>query len=193
MAWKFMPPAASPVSESREACRSVSGAIGRGARGPWLSCGKIPYLQHLLDRSDSGDGILAELSDAIGKRSQQFVADINRAAAHARNHAGVFRLGAVQLARIMSWPGPRAPRSTPRISTSIGSGLVPVKTVHAVAIWPRCTWLTGIEACSRKVEALRWPQSLSARSNGGERWKRSGPIPAQPGKSRLPYGGVSRL
>ena len=46
-------------------------------------------------------------------------------------------------ARIMSWPGPRAPRNTPRISTSIASGLVPVKTVQAVAVMPRRTSLSG--------------------------------------------------
>jgi hypothetical protein len=43
----------------------------------------------------------------------------------------------------MSWPGPRAPRNTPRISTSIGSGLLPEKTVHAVPVRPPCTWLRG--------------------------------------------------
>src|SRR5215469_15087647 len=47
------------------------------------------------------------------------------------------------LARIMSCPGPRAPRRTPRISTSIGSGFVPENTVQAVAICPRWTWLSG--------------------------------------------------
>src|ERR1017187_104962 len=45
--------------------------------------------------------------------------------------------------RIMSWPGPRAPRNTPRISTSIGSGLLPEKTVHAVPVMPARTWLRG--------------------------------------------------
>jgi hypothetical protein len=43
----------------------------------------------------------------------------------------------------MSWPGPRAPRNTPRISTSIGSGLLPEKTVHAVPVMPARTWLRG--------------------------------------------------
>src|SRR5580692_8291351 len=45
-------------------------------------------------------------------------------------------------ARIMSWPGPRAPRRTPRISTCIGSGFDPVNTVQAVAVSPRGTWLS---------------------------------------------------
>ena len=46
-------------------------------------------------------------------------------------------------ARIISFPGPRPPFSTPRISTCIGSGFVPVNTVHAVAIIPRFTSLSG--------------------------------------------------
>ena len=45
--------------------------------------------------------------------------------------------------RIMSCRGPRAPRSTPKISTSIGSGLLPSKTVHAVPVIPRWTLLNG--------------------------------------------------
>src|SRR3954447_23798604 len=46
-------------------------------------------------------------------------------------------------ARIMSWPGPRTPRRTPRISTAMGSGLVPLKTVQAVAVMPRLSSLSG--------------------------------------------------
>ena len=88
-------------------------------------------------------GSLAELADAVGERAEQLAADVDGAAAHAGDDAGVFGLGAVELGEDHVLPGPRAPRSTPRISTCMGSGLVPVKTVQAVAICPRCTWLRG--------------------------------------------------
>ena len=57
---------------------------------------KIPHLQHLLDRRNAGDGLLAELANAVGERAQQLVADVDRAAAHSLHHARVFGLGAVE-------------------------------------------------------------------------------------------------
>jgi hypothetical protein len=59
--------------------------------------GQVAHFEHLLDGRDAGDGVLAELADAVGERAEQLVADIDRAAAHAGHHAGVLGLGAVQL------------------------------------------------------------------------------------------------
>ena len=53
-------------------------------------------LQHLLDRRHARDRFLGELADAEGQRARQLAVEINRASAHARNHAGIFGLGAVQ-------------------------------------------------------------------------------------------------
>ncbi len=53
-------------------------------------------LQHLLDRRDTRDRFLRELTDAEGKRARQLAVEIDRAPAHAGNHAGIFGLGAVQ-------------------------------------------------------------------------------------------------
>ena len=63
----------------------------------WRGDGQIAHFQHLRDRRDAGNGVLAELADAVGERTQQPVADVDRAAAHAGHHAGVLRLGAVEL------------------------------------------------------------------------------------------------
>jgi hypothetical protein len=97
---------------------------------------QIPHLEHLLDRRDPRDRFFAELADPVRKRSRQLAVDIHRAAAHPCDHAGVLRLSPCSRARIKSRCGPRAPRSTPRISTSIGSGTVPSKTVQAVPSIP---------------------------------------------------------
>ena len=53
-------------------------------------------LQHLLDRRHARDRFLRKLADAEGQRARQLAIEINRASAHARNHAGIFGLGAVQ-------------------------------------------------------------------------------------------------
>ena len=82
--------------------RFGAGAL-RGKRG--LDCGDVPCaadgqvadFKHLLDGGDAGDGVLAELADAVGERAEQAVADVDRAAAHAGDDAGVLRLGAVEL------------------------------------------------------------------------------------------------
>ena len=75
----------------------LSIAADSGLPMPRVIDGQVAHLQHLLDGRDAGDGIFAELADAIGERTQQPVANVNRAAAHARDHAGVFGLGAVEL------------------------------------------------------------------------------------------------
>ena len=59
-------------------------------------------------------------------------------------------------ARIMSWPGPRAPLRTPRISTCMDSGALPVKTVQAVPIRPRWTSLSG-----KKPPPMGGPEGVS--------------------------------
>ena len=53
-------------------------------------------LEHLRDRSDAGDRLLRKLADAEGERARQLAVEIDRAAAHARDHAGVFGLCAAQ-------------------------------------------------------------------------------------------------
>ena len=53
-------------------------------------------LEHVGDRSHAGDRFLGEFADAERQRARQFAVKINRAAAHAGDHAGVFRLFARQ-------------------------------------------------------------------------------------------------
>ena len=53
-------------------------------------------LHHLRNRGHAGDGILGERADAKGDCAQQLSVNVNRAAAHAGHHAGVFRLFAAQ-------------------------------------------------------------------------------------------------
>jgi hypothetical protein len=56
----------------------------------------IAHGQHLLDGRDAGDGLLAELSDAIAERADELAVDIDGAAAHACDDAGVLGFRAVQ-------------------------------------------------------------------------------------------------
>ena len=58
---------------------------------------KVAHFKHLLDGRDAGDGVLAELADAVGERAEELVANVHGAAAHARYDPGVFGLGAVEL------------------------------------------------------------------------------------------------
>ena len=53
-------------------------------------------LEHLGDGSHAGDRFLGKFADAEGQRSRQLAVQINRAAAHARDHSGIFRLLARQ-------------------------------------------------------------------------------------------------
>ncbi len=48
-------------------------------------------LQHLSDGRHAGDRFLGEFADAEGQRPRQLAVQINRAAAHARYHPGIFR------------------------------------------------------------------------------------------------------
>ena len=89
-------------------------------------------------------GSLLNCADAVRERAQQACCRCRpgcRSCPPPRRCIRAWRRA--DCTRIMSWPGPRAPRSTPRISTSIGSGLSPAKTVQAVAFRPRCTSLSG--------------------------------------------------
>jgi hypothetical protein len=109
----------------------------------------VAHLQHLRDGRDAGDGVFAELADAVGERAQQAVADVDRAAAHAGHYAGVLRLGAVQLGQNHVVAGAARPLRTPRISTCMGSGLLPVKTVQAVPVSPAMDLAQRKEAAAR--------------------------------------------
>ncbi len=99
MTRKFMPPVSTGGVRTPESWSSsffvdgsFSGRIGlRGAGG------QIAQAKHLLDGGNAGDRLLAELADAVGERSQQLVADVDGAAAHAFDNAGEFGFGALKL------------------------------------------------------------------------------------------------
>jgi len=57
----------------------------------------VAHFEHLFNGRDSGNGILGELADTVGERAEQLAADIDGAAAHALDHAGIFGFGAVEL------------------------------------------------------------------------------------------------
>ena len=52
--------------------------------------------EHLGDGSDAGDGFFGKLTDAVRKGAEELIADVDRAAAHARYNACVLRFGAVE-------------------------------------------------------------------------------------------------
>ena len=70
----------------------LAGGIGRGHVN-----GHVAHFEHLFDGRDAGNGIFGELADAVGERAEQLAADIDGAAAHALDHAGIFGFGAVEL------------------------------------------------------------------------------------------------
>jgi hypothetical protein len=96
-------------------------------------------LEHLLDRRHTRDRFLRELADAEGERTRQLAVEIHRAAAHARNHAGILGLDAVQTDQDNAPLGPFTLRITPRTSTSMDSGFTPWNTVRAVPFMP--SWI----------------------------------------------------
>jgi hypothetical protein len=49
---------------------------------------KLIDLQHLFNGRHPGNRLFGELSDAVGNRAQQLAVDVDRAAAHARDHSG---------------------------------------------------------------------------------------------------------
>ena len=61
-----------------------------------IADGNVADFEHLLDGGDAGDGFLGELADAVGERTGQLAVDIDGAAAHAFDDAGVFGLIAVK-------------------------------------------------------------------------------------------------
>ena len=86
---------------SRDAWRSGLAAAG-DAEPPARACGEIrsgqiAHLDHLCDGGNAGDGFLGELPDAIRERAHQLAVDVDGAAAHAVNHAGVLGFGAMEL------------------------------------------------------------------------------------------------
>ena len=83
-----------PGPEVRLAASSAP-ALAASRFGRWRLVQLVDF-HHGGRRSDSGDRLLGELADAIRDRPDQLAIDVNRAAAHARDHAGVFDLGAVQ-------------------------------------------------------------------------------------------------
>ena len=104
MGWKVMSPAASESAgfgESARAGRRWKGGRGRlrlvGGIGRGHVDGHVADFEHLLDGRDAGNGFLGELADAVGERAEQLAVDIDGAAAHAFDHAGVFGFGAVEL------------------------------------------------------------------------------------------------
>src|SRR6185437_12540484 len=56
----------------------------------------VADLQHLLDRGNPGDGIFGELPDAVADCAHQAPIDVDGAAAHTCDDAGVLRLFALQ-------------------------------------------------------------------------------------------------
>ena len=58
----------------------------------WVWRGLVPHLKHLFDGCDAGDGIFAELTDAVAERTKQLPVDVDGTAAHASDNAGVLRL-----------------------------------------------------------------------------------------------------
>ena len=54
------------------------------------------YRQHLGNGGDAGDGFLAELTYSVRQCAQQLAVDVNGAAAHPGNHAGVLWFGALE-------------------------------------------------------------------------------------------------
>ena len=105
--WKFMLPDVEPerlVGGRTRLCRQracwfPASSRARSWRLPALAAldGQVAHLKHLLDGRDAGDGLLAELADAVGERAEQLVADVDGAAAHAFDDAGVLGFGAVEL------------------------------------------------------------------------------------------------
>ncbi len=102
MGWKVVLPPASGILEARgiawaeEPSVEVSCAVCISQAGG-IAHGQVAHFEHLLDGRDAGDGFLGELADAVGERANQLAVDVDGAAAHAIDDAGVFGLGAVEL------------------------------------------------------------------------------------------------
>src|ERR1700761_2241844 len=56
----------------------------------------LRYLKHLADGGNARNRLFAEGSDAVADGPEQLAVNVNRAAAHTRNNAGVFGLGALK-------------------------------------------------------------------------------------------------
>src|SRR3989442_972095 len=81
----------SPVASA--APIGIPGASGRGTPGARRGARQ---LHHVGDRRDAGDRLFRERAESIGERADQLAADVDRAAAHARDDARVLHLLAVQ-------------------------------------------------------------------------------------------------
>ncbi len=85
------------VRESRNAGTAGAGGVAFRFGNHRLRVGRLGLVQrvnleHLLDRGHAADRLLGEIADTEGECAHQFAVNVNRAAAHAGDHARVFGL-----------------------------------------------------------------------------------------------------
>ena len=71
--------------------------------------GQVADVEHLLDGGDAGDRLFAELANAVAERTEEAAIDVDGAAAHAGDDAGVLGLGAVEAGEDHVLAGASAP------------------------------------------------------------------------------------
>ena len=83
----------------------------------------------VFDRGDAGDGFFGEDAQFQGERAGEFAVEVDGAAAHAGDHAGVFDFWAFELHQDDGLRGPRKLGMTPMTSRSNFSTWSPAKIV----------------------------------------------------------------
>ena len=93
------------IEEPAFSCSRQGGQLGvasRGGAGASLQPGRgqgrrlLAHVEHLGNGRDAGDGLLAEFSDSVGKRPEQFAIHVDGTAAHAGDDSGVLWFSALQ-------------------------------------------------------------------------------------------------